>query len=96
MKTTFFFFRILYGHIRTNQTVTYKKEIFRKHFLWSGTAQLCFGILLFEQNFCQYVTVCLGRKWTHKKAIEKAHTFLKSKNVKKTDEKRMLCKSALN
>ena len=53
----------------------------------------------FRKAFVQYVTVRSMRKWTYKNADEKAHTFSwRSKNVKKltkTDEKRILWKSAL-
>ena len=46
------------------------------------------------------MTVWLVWIWTHKNADEKVHTFLwRSKNVKKrtkADEKRILCKFALN
>ena len=48
---------------------------------------------IFEQNFYLYITVYLELIWTYKNADEKAHSFLRrSKNVKKTDEKRILCK----
>ena len=40
----------------------------------------------FRKIFVQYVTVWLVRIWTYKNADEKAHTFSRSKNVKKTDE----------
>ena len=40
-----------------------------------------------------YITVYLARIRTYKNADEKAHTFSRrSKNVKKLDEKRVLCK----
>ena len=43
---------------------------------------------IFEQNFCQYTTVYLVRKWTYKNANEKAHTFSpRSKNVKKKNKR---------
>ena len=44
------------------------------------------------------MTVWLVRIWTYKNADEKAHTFSRSKNVKKrtkTYEKRILCKFTL-
>ena len=54
---------------------------------------------IFEQNFCQYITVYLVRKWTYNNADEKAHTFSpRSKNVKKRtkeDKKRILRKFTL-
>ena len=64
-----------------------EQKFFENILVWSGTAQLCFEISLFEQNFYQYVTVYLVRKWTYKNADETAHTFSISKNVKSKERK---------
>ena len=92
---------ILCVHIRTNQTVTYWTKVFRKIFLLRGTALFrniahIVHTQNFEQNFYLYnITVYLVRIWTYKNADAKAHTFSRSKNVKKrtkTYEKRIVCK----
>ena len=67
-----------------------------KSFLWRSTALFWnIALVVHTQNFYLYTTVYLVRIWTYKNADEKAHTFSRSKNVKKrtkTNEKRILCK----
>ena len=59
------------------QTVTYTEQKFSENIFCKGV-QLCFETSLFEQNFYEYVTVYLVRKWTYKNAKEKAHNLIKN------------------
>ena len=70
----------LYVHICTNQIVTYWTKFFLKIF-FVKKVQSYFEISLspfihkiFEQNFCQYVTIYLVRLWAYKNAHEKVHS----------------------
>ena len=56
-----------------------------RHFTWSGdgTVKLSFEISLFEQNFYQYVTVCLTAEIDLQKCGRKSAYFSRRKNVKK-------------
>ena len=75
---------------------SFPKKIFCKGVqLYFEISLLYFIQKIFKQNFYLYTTVYLVRIWTNKNADEKAHTFSRSKNVKKrtkTYEKRILCK----
>ena len=99
-KVCAFSFAFLYVRIRANQTVTYWTKVFRKKKDFYKGVQLYFEISLFsfkhkifEQNLHLYATVYLVQIWTYKNAYERAHSFSRrSKNVKKTDKRRILCK----
>ena len=64
------------------------QKIFEKSFckgvqLYFEISLLSFIHKIFQQNFFLCITVYLVRIWTYNNAHEKAHTFSRSKNVKK-------------
>ena len=102
-KTVFFFRLHFYMSIPALTRPTHWVKVFPKK-IFCAVVQPYFKISLlsfihkiFEQNLYQNVTVYLVRIWTYKNTDEKAHTYSRrSKNVKKTNEKRILCKSTFN
>ena len=103
MKKYVLFHPHFYMSIAAQTKLLHNGQKFSEKFFCKGV-QLYFEISLlsfihkiFEQNFYQYIAVSdyLVRIWTYKNVDEKAHTFSRSKNVKKQTKrpkKRILCK----